>query len=265
MNLIQALVLGVVQGVTEFLPISSSAHLILVPRFLGWPDQGLAFDVMTHGGTLLAVCTYFRADLVRILADFARAGGKPTSPEARLGWALVLGTVPVAVVGLLAHDWIATAGRDARAVAIPLALFGVLLWAVDRWARDRQALAALGVRQGVLIGLGQALALWPGTSRSGITLTAGRLLGFDRASAARFSFLLSVPATGLAFAKDLWDLSQARELPVAATAMAVGFLAAALSGYAVIAWLLRWVSRHGFLPFAIYRVALAAAIWMVLT
>lgn len=264
MNLIQALVLGAVQGVTEFLPISSSAHLILVPRFLAWPDQGLAFDVMTHGGTLLAVLTYFRADLLGIARSIAQSGGRPTTPEARLGWALALGTIPVAVVGLLAHDWIATAGRNPRAVAIPLALFGVVLWATDRWASHRRALPTLRVVDGLVIGSAQALALWPGTSRSGITLTAGRLLGFDRSSAARFSFLLSVPATGLAFAKDLWDLSQARDLPVPAAALAVGFVAAALSGYAVIAWLLKWVSRHGFLPFAIYRVALAVAILMLL-
>jgi undecaprenyl-diphosphatase len=158
------------------------------------------------------------------------------------------------------HDWIATAAREPRAVAIPLAVFGVVLWGVDRWAPAGETVDAPGLGRALAVGCAQALALWPGTSRSGITLTAARSLRFDRTSAARFSFLLSIPATGLAFTADLMDLMGAEVLPVGLPLLVVGFVAAALSGFAVIAWLLRWVSRHGFLPFAIYRVALAVVI-----
>jgi undecaprenyl-diphosphatase len=173
---------------------------------------------------------------------------------------LIVATAPVAVAGLLLHDWIATAARQPRAVAIPLAVFGVVLWAVDRWAPPGEVVPAPHLGRALAVGCAQALALWPGTSRSGITMTAARGLRFDRTSAARFSFLLSIPATGLAFAADLVDLMRAPVLPVGLPFLIVGFLAAAVSGFAVIAWLLRWVSRHGFLPFAMYRVALAAVI-----
>lgn len=242
-----------VQGATEFLPISSSAHLILAPRLFGWPDQGLGFDIALHGGTLLALLLYFRRDL---------AGLGRTTP-----WLpLAVGTVPVIVAGLFLHDWIATSARDPRLLAVTLVVFGLLLGLADRLATRRRGLDTVTWRDGLWVGCAQALALVPGVSRSGVTMTAGLGRGFDRPAAARFSFLLAVPATGLAFAKEALDAvtvaggAGAMGHPAALT---VGFLAAAVTGYAAVGWLLGWLGRHGLVGFVIYRVALGVVLWIL--
>lgn len=256
----QALLLGVVQGVTEFLPVSSSAHLILAPRALGWEDQGLAFDIAAHLGTLLAVLAYFRRDLAALLRDGLRGGPRDVEGSGRLAWGLLLGTVPVAVAGLLLQDFVATSARDPLLVAATSIGYGLLLAAADRLASLRRGLADLGYREAAVIGAAQALALVPGTSRSGITITAALLLGFDRAAAARFSFLLSVPAGFLVLGKDLLDFAQGAIAPDQLPPMLLGFAASAASGYLVIAGLLAWLRRGSLLAFAIYRIFLGILI-----
>jgi undecaprenyl-diphosphatase len=256
----QALLLGFIQGVTEFLPISSSAHLILAPHALGWQDQGLAFDIAAHLGSLLAVLLYFRRDLVKIARDGLRGGPRGAAGDGRLAWGILLGTLPVAAAGLLTQDLVATSAREPLLIAGTSIGYGVLLAWADRVAALRGGLEEMGYRQALLIGAAQALALVPGTSRSGITITVALLLGFDRPAAARFSFLLSVPAGFLVLAKDLLDFAQGRVSPEAVPEMLLGFLAAAASGYMVIAGLLAWLRRRSLLAFAVYRVALGGVI-----
>lgn len=263
MTLLQAIVLALVQGVTEFLPISSSAHLVLASYLAGWPDQGLAFDVAVNTATLLAVIVYFRRDLAGLAAGVWRGeGAAPVEgmPPRRLAAALVVGTIPVAVTGLVLADWIETSVRQPRLIAAGSILFALLLGAADRWGRRARELASLGLLDALWIGLAQALALVPGTSRAGITLTAALALGFRRPEAARFSFLLAIPVGLLAAG---WDgLKMVRgEVPAAdllPTAIAVAV--AALSAYLVIGGLLAWLQRRGLTPFVIYRVLLGAAI-----
>ncbi len=263
MTLTQAVVLAVVQGVTEFLPISSSGHLILVPYVFGWPDQGLAFDVATHVGTLLAVLLYFRRDLRDLIVGFFR--GAAAAPAAdydprRLAWAIVLGTVPVAVVGLLVKDLIATQARNPLLIAGTAIGYGLLLGIADRVGARRREIAQIGLGAALVIGCAQALALVPGTSRSGATITAALLLGFTRPAAARFSFLLSVPALLAAAAVEAADLARAAVPAGELALMAVGIAVSAVTGYLVIAWLLAWLRRASLLPFVVYRLLLGVAI-----
>jgi len=258
----QAVVLALIQAFTEFLPVSSSGHLILAPRIFGWGDQGLEFDIATNTGTLLAVVAYFRADVARIVrAGLAslRTRTLPT-PEARLAWALALGTLPAAVVGLLVKDWIATAARGWQIVAINAVVYGALLLAADLVGRKRRGLDEFGVRQGVLVGCAQALALVPGTSRSGVTMTAALTLGYTREAAARFSFLLAVPIGILVGGKQLVDLALGVPLGVPGRELAIGIAVSALAGYGVIAILIGWVRRRSLAVFAFYRFALAAVL-----
>lgn len=260
----QAVILALVQAVTEFLPVSSSGHLILAPRLLGWSDQGLEFDIATNTGTLLAVLAYFRRDLGRILTgwltSFRRGGAGAGEPEARLGWALVWGTIPAGIAGLLAKDWISTYGRSPRLIATTAIVYGLLLGVADRLGARRRGLSALGRREGLLIGCAQALALVPGTSRSGITMTAALGLGLDRASAARFSFLLSVPIGLLVGAKQAVDFARGEIVGLDGSIVLIGIAVSALAGYAVIAALLAWVRTRPLTLFAVYRVALGLAL-----
>jgi undecaprenyl-diphosphatase len=262
MTPLQSVLLALVQALTEFLPVSSSGHLILMPRLLGWSDQGLEFDIATNTGTLLAVVAYFRADLAgmtRGAVDSLRRRELAT-PEARLAWAVALGTVPAAIVGLLIKDWVATAARGWQLIAVNAVVYGLLLLAADRLGRKRRELAQLGVREGLLIGLAQALALVPGTSRSGVTMTAALGLGYTREAAARFSFLLAVPIGLLVGGKQLVDLVRGVPLGVPLDALAIGVGVSAVAGYGVIALLLGWVRRRSLAVFAWYRLALAAAL-----
>jgi len=275
MTYLQAVVLALVQGVTEFLPVSSSAHLVLVPHLFGWPDQGIGFDVATNTGTLVAVIAYFRRELASLTAAGLRSlaprasdsrGQAPRlTHDARLAWAVALGTIPVAVAGLLAHDWVASAGRNPRIIAATSIGFGLVLWWADRVGSRRRELDSLSWTDTAVVGLAQALALVPGTSRSGITITAGLARGFTREEAARFSFLLYVPVGVLAAAKEAWDFLQAGGgggAPIGP--VLVGFALSALSAFVAIGALLAWVRRQSLTVFVVYRVLLGLAIVAVL-
>jgi undecaprenyl-diphosphatase len=260
-TLAHAIVLALLQGVTEFLPISSSGHLVLLPHLFAWPDQGLAFDEAVNTGTLVAVIAYFRRELVDLVRDGLRSlRRREEVGESRLSWGLVLGTVPVAVAGLLLAGWVGTAGRDPRLIAATSIGFGILLGWADRAGRRDRTLEGFRLADAVWVGLAQALALVPGTSRSGITMTAALLLGFDRTAAARFSFLLAVPVGLLVAVHDLWHLLGADAAGAPLLPVAVGFAVSAVSAYLVIAALLAWVRRQGLMPFAVYRVVMGLVI-----
>ena len=248
--------LALLQGLTEFLPISSSAHLILMPQLFGWEDQGLAFDVAVHVGTLTAVLAYFRHDVVRLLLAWLRScGTRQLTDDARLAWFVVLGTLPAAVAGLLLHDVISNYLRAPLVIALATIGFGVLLWWSDRYGRQTRTEVSLRLMDVVWIGLAQALALIPGTSRSGITMTAGLALGMTRSAAARFSFLLSIPVILMAGGYETLQLVQ-QAAPVAWGTMLLGILVAAVSAYLCIHFFLRLIERTGMLPFVIYRLLL---------
>lgn len=254
MSLWQAIVLGIVQGLGEFLPISSSAHLYLVPWLLGWPDHGLSFDVALHMGTWLAVVLVFWRQLVAIAMAALRDGLR--TPDGRLGWAVVAATVPGALSGLLLGDLVETTFRNPLVMAFNLAVIGVALWAVDRAASKRKSLDQTGFADIVYMGVAQMLAVIPGVSRSGITMTAGLLRGMDRTTAAQASFLLSFPLILGAGVFELRHLTAADlNLP-----FWVGVLTAGLVGSLVIRFLLRYLSRGTFAVFAIYRVLLAGLV-----
>jgi undecaprenyl-diphosphatase len=258
-TLLEAVVLGVVQGLAEFLPISSSAHLALTPHLLGWEDPGLAFDVALHLGTLLALGWYFRADwiaMTRSAVDIARTRQVRNWQDRRLVQ-LVVATVPGAIAGLLVNDYAETVFRSPTLIASALIVMGVLLWAVDRWAARTRHDTDVGYRDAILIGCAQMFALIPGVSRSGSTMTAGRALGFDRASAARFSFLMSMPIT---LAAVILKTPEAIRLHGLSLPLVAGVAAAAVSSWLAITVLLRYVSRHSFGVFALYRVLLGAAV-----
>jgi undecaprenyl-diphosphatase len=261
---LQIVILAIVQGLTEFLPISSSGHLVLVPYLVAWTDQGLAFDVAVHFGSLIAVCVFFREDILGLLTGGMRIlGGDIKSPQSYMAIAIALGTIPVAVAGLLFASWIETNLRDPSIIVYTLAGYGVLMALADRFSRRERGIAEVRIRDAVLIGLAQALALVPGTSRSGITITAGRLLGFERQDAARFSFLLSAPAILLATLYKGGELILG-DAPVAWGELALGVLVSAIVAYVSIEFFMRFVSRIGLAPFAIYRLALAGLILYVL-
>ncbi len=259
MDLVHVVVLAVLQGVVEFLPISSSGHLILVPALLGWADQGLAFDVAVHLGTLSAVVVYFRRELVSLVCAAFDRGDR----EFELAWSLVIATLPLGFAGLLLADLVDGALRSPAVIAATTAGFGVLLWLADALSRGTRTEHELGMRHAVLIGLGQALALVPGTSRSGITMTVGLALGLSRAAAARFSFLLSVPAIGMAATWEAFQLAVTPE-PVLWGTLALATLLSAATAFAAIAAFLRFIERVGMWGFAVYRLALAAVIVIVL-
>ncbi len=255
LELIQILLLGLVQGLTEFLPISSSAHLILFGRFAGFGDQGLVFDVAAHLGSLLAVIVYFRRDLLAMVSDGAirdlEMSGKPRQ---LLLW-LPLATLPLIVVGLLASDVIGQQLRSAQVIAWATIGFGLLLWLADTLARRNTASQPLTANRALAIGLGQALALIPGTSRAGITMTVGLMLGLSYQSAARFSFLLAIPAIGAAGAYGLWEMLQAGHT-LAWIDFGLAVVASAIGAGLCIHWFLKLLDTVGLLPFVLYRLAL---------
>ncbi len=260
MTLLHILLLAVLQGLTEFLPISSSAHLILVPNLTHTADQSLAFDISVHVGTLAAVVGYFRHEVGRLLADWVRSC-RQRAPvgESRLAWILLLASVPVGLAGLLLHDLVETVLRSPQVIAATTIGFGLLLWWADVAGPRRRDEHAVGWRDGLLIGLAQALALVPGTSRSGITITAGLFLGLTRQAAARFSFLLSIPAILMAGGYQTLKLLQAGD-GVDWPALALGALFSAVTAYLCIALFLKWLDRIGMLPFVIYRLLLGAGL-----
>ncbi|MEW5917418.1 MAG: undecaprenyl-diphosphatase UppP [Gemmatimonadota bacterium] len=259
MTVFQAIVLGVLQGLAEFLPISSSAHLALAPWVLGWQDPGLAFDVALHVGTLVAVLWYFRRDwiaLIRSAFDIVRKRAVTTPDEWRVIF-LVIGTIPGAIAGLLLEDIAETSFRTPALIAVMLMIMGIVLWAADRYARADRPLPEMTWRNALAIGVAQAFALVPGVSRSGATMTAARLLRFDRRSAAVFSFLLSMPITAAAAVVKVPDAITAGGF---SAPLIAGVLAAALSSWLAIAVLLRYLAQHTFGIFALYRLALGVLI-----
>jgi undecaprenyl-diphosphatase len=258
-ELTHVVVLAVLQGVVEFLPISSSGHLILVPSLLGWPDQGLGFDIAVHAGTLTAVIVYFRHDLLRLVCAAFDAGNR----EFELAWSLVLASLPLGFAGLLLADLVDTMLRSPAIIASTTAGFGVLLWLADGLNRGNRDDSDLRMHDAVLIGFGQALALVPGTSRSGITMTVGLALGLSRAAAARFSFLLSVPAIGMAASWEAYQLVVTRE-PVLWGTLSLAAALAAATAFAAITVFLRVIERVGMWSFAVYRLLLAIVIVLVL-
>lgn len=259
----QDVVLGMIQGVTEFLPISSSAHLILVPVFSGWPDQGVGFDLAVHMGTLLAVMLYFRSDVIQLVADgvqslrFRRAVG-----QSRLAWAIVLGTIPAGLAGLAFIDLIDTTLRSVQVICWTTLGFGLLLGIADRRNGKGRVLPSITWREVFLIGCAQALALIPGTSRSGVTITAGLLLGLNREAAARFSFLLAIPITGLAGTVKLMEVAKFG-LAVDWIGFFIGGVTAFITAVVAIHFFLKWLNHWGMWPYVVYRIGLALVIYLV--
>ena len=261
---LQVIVLAIVQGLTEFLPISSSGHLVLVPSAAGWSDQGLAFDVAVHFGSLLAVCVYFRDDIFALLRGSGQLLAlKSQTPESRMALAIGIGTVPAAIVGLALAGWIEANLRSPAVIVVTLSGYAIVMVLADRFGRRERSVANVSLVDAVVIGCAQALALVPGTSRSGVTISAARILGFDRLDAARFSFLLSVPVILLATIYEMGKLLMG-DVSVAWLQLSIAALVAAVVAYASIDFFMRFVSRIGLLPFALYRLLLATILLYVL-
>ncbi|GAB3463988.1 hypothetical protein GCM10027570_51710 [Streptomonospora sediminis] len=266
MSIFEAIILGIVQGLTEFLPISSSGHLRVVSAFLGWPDPGTAFTAVSQIGTELAVLIYFRKRIWAILSMWTQSLFKSElrrDMNARMGWYVIIGTIPIGIVGLTLEEQIDSLFRDLRLIALTLIIFGVILGLADRYTRKHRTLTDLTVTRGLVYGLFQTLALIPGVSRSGATVTGGMLLGFKRADAAEYAFLLAMPAV---FASGLYKLTDIGDNEYAGwTATIVGTAVAFAIGYAVIAWLMRFISTHSFMPFVYYRCALGVLILVLVS
>ena len=265
MGWFEAVVLGVVQGLTEFLPISSSAHLRLVGEAFGWDDPGAAFTAITQIGTEAAVLLYVRHDIARIIGAWVSSlfrSERRGDPDARMGWLIIVGSIPIVVLGLLFQDQIETTLRDLRIVATALIVFSLILYWADRVGAKKRELGDLTVSHGIIYGLAQAMALIPGVSRSGGTITAGLFLGYTRSAAARYSFLLAIPAVlGSGFFQayealtgDVEGAGVAWGPTILATVLAFGV------GLAVIAWLLRYLAHGSFVPFVVYRIALGVLV-----
>ncbi len=267
MTWLEALVLGVVQGVTEFLPISSSAHVSVVGQVISGTNPGAGFTAIIQLGTEAAVVIYFRRDIVRIIGAWLLALQRRiphSDPDARMGWLVIVGSLPIAVIGFVFQDAIeGPAVRNLWLTATMLWVFAIVLHVADRSARNRKELTQLSWRDGILFGLAQCLALVPGVSRSGGTIAAGLLMGYTREAAARYSFLLAIPAVvgsgGLQAVKAFTDPGDIAWGPTIAATLLSGVI-----GYAVIAWLLRYITTHTFRPFVLYRVAAAAVIYALL-
>ncbi|MCX4727966.1 undecaprenyl-diphosphate phosphatase [Streptomyces sp. NPDC090052] len=276
MSWFESFVLGFVQGLTEFLPVSSSAHLRLASAFAGWPDAGAAFTAITQIGTEAAVIIYFRKDIARIVSAWFRSltdRSLRADHDARMGWLVIVGTIPIGVLGILLKDQIDTSFRDLRVIACTLIGMGLVLGAADRLAardesggrhragRERRSLEELTVRDGLVYGLCQALALVPGVSRSGATISGGLLMGYTREAAARYSFLLAIPAVLASGAFELKDAAGSGGTPWGPTLLAT--VVAFAVGYAVIAWFMRFISSRSFMPFVVYRILLGVALFVL--
>ncbi|WP_217525622.1 undecaprenyl-diphosphate phosphatase [Vibrio metschnikovii] len=265
MTYFEAFILALIQGLTEFLPISSSAHLILPSAILGWEDQGLAFDVAVHVGTLAAVIIYFRHEVVSLLrAFFASIFKGDRSKEAKLAWLIILATIPACIFGLLMKDIVELYLRSAWVIATTTIIFGLLLWYVDRHARLAQDEYQAGWKQALFVGVAQALAIIPGTSRSGATITAALYLGFTREAAARFSFLMSIPIITLAGGYLGLKLITSCE-PIQMNFLITGVITSFISAYLCIFFFLKLISRMGMTPFVIYRLILGFGLLLFLS
>ncbi|MBF4462341.1 MULTISPECIES: undecaprenyl-diphosphate phosphatase [unclassified Rathayibacter] len=276
MGLLDALILGLVQGLTEFLPVSSSAHLRIVSELLpglDGRDTGAAFTAITQLGTETAVIIYFWRDIVKIVSHWARSlvGRVPrTDANARMGWLIIIGSLPIIVLGLLFQDAIETTLRSLWVVATTLIVFGILLGVADAIGAKKRRLRDLNVRDGLIFGGAQALALVPGVSRSGGTITAGLLMGYERKAAARYSFLLAIPAV---FGSGLYQLYKSladpevlpNQIQVGGLETLVATVVAFVVGFVVIAFFMGYISRRSFLPFVIYRIVLGVALMIALS
>lgn len=266
MGIFEAIILGVLQGVTEFLPISSSAHIRIFGDLFGWGDPGAAFTAIIQIGTEAAVISYFWRDIVRIISKWFRAipfvkwknPVAQSDPDVRMGWIVIVGTLPIGILGLLFQDTIETSLRNLYITALVLALFAILLGVADRYSRRTKTLDNITLGDGLLLGFGQAMALIPGVSRSGGTITVGLLLGYTREAAARVSFLLAIPAVLASGIFQLAKSSDAGTLAVGPTIVAT--VTSFVVGYGVIVWFLKLISTKSYLPFVIYRLLLAAAV-----
>jgi undecaprenyl-diphosphatase len=260
LDLFKAGVLGVIQGLTEFLPISSSAHLRILPEWFGWGDPGAAFTAVIQIGTELAVLLYFRKDIWRIASAWVRSLYDPSwrgHLDSRMGWYVIVGSLPIVVLGILLKDVIEEDFRSLWIIGTTLIVMGVVLGIADRIGRTDRDISKMNLQHAIAMGLAQAMALIPGVSRSGATISMGRFLGYDREATTRFAFLLAIPAV---VGAGLFEL---QEIPGGENAYgpvptAVATLVSFLIGYAAIAWLLRWVSTRSYLPFVIYRIILGS-------
>ncbi|MCI0418298.1 MAG: undecaprenyl-diphosphatase UppP [Acidobacteria bacterium] len=264
MTLAQAIVLGAVQGATEFLPISSSAHLILAPWLMGWPDQGLTFDVVLHAGTLIAILSFFWKDWFQMVAGVFQRDRHNRSPQPAMLWLIICGTVPAAIVGFLAEKTIETTLRSPFILSITLIGVALLLWLAERIVQLNKDLSQVSLTDALSIGGAQALALVPGTSRSGITIATGLFRGLTREAAARFSFLLSAPITGGSVLKRLLDLQQAGIAEAERIPMLFGFLSSLIVGYLTIKFLMRYLQRNTLQVFIVYRIVLGVVILLLI-
>jgi len=263
-ELSQQIILALLQGLTEFLPISSSAHLILLPKLVGWADQGLVFDVAVHVGTLSAVVIYFRSELIQMSNDwFQSLLTRQQTPESRLAWAVLAGTIPVGLCGLMFKDAIELYLRSPSVIAVATIIFGLFLWWSDIYGKRQRDEYSLRMSDVFIIGMAQAIALIPGSSRSGITITAGLALGLTRHAAARFSFLLSIPVITLAGLLATRDLL-GQGFPVALDALVTGAVISGVTAYLCIHVFLKLLDKIGMLPFVIYRLFLGVIIFVVL-
>jgi undecaprenyl-diphosphatase len=263
-DLIQSIILGILQGLTEFLPISSSGHLLIVPALLGWEDPGAAFTAVIQLGTEAAVLIYFRKDLWNIGKTWLASLRRPelrSDINARMGWYLIVATIPISILGLAFQDQIETAARNLWIVGSMLIVFGLILGLADKIGTREREVENLSFRDGVLIGLAQSLALIPGVSRSGATISAGLFLGLNRKAAARFAFLLAIPAVVLSGFYQLYKLLSGKEtFDEPMLNIAVATIVAFVVGFAVIAWLLRYLSNHSMAIFVWYRVIVGAGV-----
>lgn len=262
----ESFVLGLIQGLTEFIPISSTAHVRVVPALLGWDDPGAAYSAVIQLGTLFALLVYFRKDITAFTIQSLRGifSGRPFEhPDARMAWYLVLGTIPVSVFGLLFKDFITGDARSLYVISGSLIGLALILWFADRRSNQQREVTDLSWKDILLIGLAQSMALIPGSSRAGTTLTGGLLLGFSRAASMRISFLLGIPAIGLSGVYELlqeWD----RLLEPGPWPLVIGIVVSAVSGYATIAFLLNYLKTHSTLVFVLYRIGLGCIIWGLL-
>ncbi|MGW1103894.1 undecaprenyl-diphosphate phosphatase [Streptomyces sp. NPDC002540] len=275
MSWFESFVLGLVQGLTEFLPISSSAHLRLTAAFAGWHDPGAAFTAITQIGTEAAVLIYFRKDIVRIVSAWFRSlvdRSMRSDHDAQMGWLVIVGSIPIGVLGVTLKDQIEGPFRDLRLIATTLVVMGIVLGIADRLAardeaggrhrasKERKTLRELGVKDGLIFGFCQAMALIPGVSRSGATISGGLLMGYTREAAARYSFLLAIPAV---LASGVFELKDAGEGHVSWGPTIFATLIAFGVGYAVIAWFMRFITTKSFMPFVIYRILLGILLFVL--
>ena len=257
-------ILAFIQGATEFLPISSSAHLIMFPVLFGWDDQGLAFDIAVHVGTLIASVAYFRSTWTAIASAWLQSAvGRGTSPQVRIGWHIVVASIPVAVVGFLAHELVENELRSTVVIGIATLVFALWLWYADQFKRGTRTIDSLRLSDAVLIGLGQAVAIIPGTSRSGITITIALMLGLTRKEAAKFTFLLAVPAIAMAGG---WQFLNLVMSDASTDWMLFGYTTglSAVIAYLCIHYFLKFIEYVGMLPFVLYRIAVAIVILALL-